>query len=78
MIVRPKVLVTLGLSATRYMLQANSSMGRLRGQWHDWRGIKVMPTFHPAYLLRTLSDKARAWEDLCLAREVHARAGAKA
>lgn len=65
-IVRPKVIVTLGLSATRYMLQANSSMGRLRGQWHDWRGLKVMPTFHPAYLLRsyTPANRAMVWNDL--------------
>jgi DNA polymerase len=65
-IVRPQVIVTLGLSATRYMLSTNSSMGRLRGQWHAWRGIKVMPTFHPAYLLRSYTDANRAmvWSDL--------------
>ena len=65
-IVRPGVIVTLGLSATRYMLQTNSSMGRMRGQWHEWRGIKVMPTFHPAYLLRsyTPANRAMVWNDL--------------
>jgi len=65
-IVRPQVIVTLGLSAARYMLNTNSSMGRLRGQWHAWRGIKVMPTFHPAYLLRSYTDTNRAmvWSDL--------------
>ena len=65
-IVRPQVIVTLGLSAARYMLNTNSSMGRLRGQWQEWRGIKVMPTFHPAYLLRSYTDANRAmvWSDL--------------
>ena len=65
-IVRPKVIVTLGLSATRYMLQLNLAMGRMRGQWCEWRGIKVMPTFHPAYLLRSYTDANRAmvWSDL--------------
>jgi len=65
-IVRPQVIVTLGLSAARYMLNTNLSMGRMRGQWYEWRGIKVMPTFHPAYLLRSYTDANRAmvWSDL--------------
>lgn len=65
-IVRPKVIVTLGLSATRYILQLNLAMGRMRGQWYEWRGIKVMPTFHPAYLLRsyTPANRAMVWNDL--------------
>ncbi|CAN5427063.1 hypothetical protein BH09PLA1_BH09PLA1_26790 [soil metagenome] len=65
-LVRPKVIVTLGLSATRYILQLNLAMGRMRGQWYDWRGIKVMPTFHPAYLLRSYTPQNRAmvWDDL--------------
>ena len=65
-IIRPDVIVTLGLPATRYMLQSNDSMGRLRGTWHDWRGIKLMPTYHPAYVLRNYTDETRAavWSDL--------------
>jgi DNA polymerase len=65
-IVRPKVIVTLGLPAAKYMLQSNSTMGRLRGQWHAWRGIKLMPTFHPAYVLRSYTNQVRAavWDDL--------------
>ena len=65
-IVRPKVIVTLGLPAAKYMLQTKLSMGRLRGQWHAWRGIKLMPTFHPAYLLRSYTPENRAavWSDL--------------
>jgi uracil-DNA glycosylase family 4 len=65
-IVRPRVIVTLGLSATRYLLQLNLAMGRMRGQWYEWRGIKLMPTFHPAYLLRSYTPQNRAmvWDDL--------------
>jgi len=65
-IIRPQVIVTLGLPATRHMLQVTSSMGRLRGNWHEWRGIKLMPTFHPSYILRVDSreTKALVWSDL--------------
>ena len=65
-IIRPKVIVTLGLPSAKYMLQSNLSMGRLRGQWHEWRGIKLMPTFHPAYVLRSYNEETRAavWSDL--------------
>ena len=65
-IIRPKVIVTLGLPSAKYMLQTNSSMGRLRGQWHEWRGIRLMPTFHPAYVLRSYTNEVRAavWDDL--------------
>jgi len=65
-IVRPKVIVTLGLPSAKYMLQSNSTMGRLRGQWHEWRGVKLMPTFHPAYVLRSYTNEVRAavWDDL--------------
>jgi uracil-DNA glycosylase family 4 len=67
-IVRPRVIVTLGLPAAKYMLQSNSTMGKLRGQWHSWRGIKLMPTFHPAYILRSYTPQTRAavWSDLQL------------
>jgi DNA polymerase len=65
-IIRPEVIVTLGLPATRYMLQNNESMGRMRGQFHSWRGIKLMPTYHPAYVLRQYTEQTRAavWSDL--------------
>lgn len=65
-IVRPKVIVTLGRPASQYMLQSKLTMGRLRGNWHAWRGIKLMPTFHPAYILRndTRETKAMVWSDL--------------
>lgn len=66
-IVRPRVIVTLGLPSAKYMLNNQKlTMGRLRGQWHEWRGIKLMPTFHPSYVLRTYTDEVRAavWSDL--------------
>ncbi len=65
-IVRPKVIVTLGLPATQYMLKTKMPMRKLRGQWHTWRGIKLMPTFHPAYILRFYTPEVRGtvWGDL--------------
>lgn len=65
-IVRPKVIVTLGLPATQYMLKTKIAMGKLRGQWHSWRGIKLMPTYHPAYILRYYTPEVRGavWGDL--------------
>ncbi len=65
-IIRPKVIITLGLPSAKYMLSSKLSMGKLRGQWYNWRGIKLMPTFHPAYLLRAYTEENRAavWSDL--------------
>jgi DNA polymerase len=65
-IIRPKAIVTLGLPAAKYMLQSTSTMGKLRGRWHEWRGIKLMPTYHPAYVLRnaTYETRAAVWDDL--------------
>lgn len=70
--IRPEVIVTLGLPATRHLLKSRLSMGKLRGQWHEWRGIRVMPTYHPAYLLRsyTESNRRTVWSDLQQVMEV--------
>ncbi len=75
-IIRPRVIVTLGLPSTQYMLQTKNSMSKLRGTWHAWRGIKLMPTYHPAYLLRNYTDATRAavWSDL---KQVMAELGLK-
>ena len=65
--VRPKVIVTLGLTAAKYMLGDNKlAMGKIRGTWHQWRGVRLMPTFHPAYVLRTPTEpvKRAVWDDL--------------
>jgi len=77
-LVRPRVIVVLGRFAAQSLLRTTTPIGKLRGTVHSYQGIPVVVTYHPAYLLRTLTDKARAWEDLCLAREVHDRAGAGA
>jgi DNA polymerase len=66
-IIRPRVIVTLGLPSLKYMTDdPKLTMGRSRGHWREWRGIKLMPTFHPAYVLRQYTDETRSavWSDL--------------
>jgi uracil-DNA glycosylase family 4 len=65
-VVKPKVIVCLGSVAAQALLGAGESMSRLRGKWFDWRGAKLLPTYHPAYLLRNPSAKAIVWADLQL------------
>jgi DNA polymerase len=62
----PRVIVALGRTPTQFLLQNNAPLGRLRGQFGVFRGVPVMPTYHPAYLLRAPSAKAQVWEDLKL------------
>lgn len=65
-LIKPKVIVTLGLPSTQYMLGTNQPMRALRGVWHDWQGIKIMPTYHPSYVLRSYTPEVRGavWGDL--------------
>ena len=63
---QPQVIVALGRTPTQFLLENSAPLGRLRGQFGDWQGVPVMPTYHPAYLLRTPSAKAQVWEDLKL------------
>ena len=63
-LVRPQVIVGLGKFAVQTLLQSKVPITRLRGIWHEYHGIKVMPTFHPAYLLRNPGDKKLVWEDI--------------
>lgn len=63
-LVAPKVLVALGKIAAQALLRTTTPISCLRGQWHSYRGIPLMPTLHPAYLLRNPADKRLAWEDL--------------
>ncbi len=65
-IVAPKAIVTLGKFATHVLLREKTPISKLRGRWHEYRGVPVMPTFHPAYLLRTPSDKRVVWADIQL------------
>ncbi len=67
-LISPKVIVALGKTAATRLLQTEASLGSLRGRVHRYRGTPLVVTYHPAYLLRTLLDKAKAWEDLLLAR----------
>jgi DNA polymerase len=63
-LVHPQIICTLGRPAANALLGTNLSMGELRGRWHYYRSIPVLPTYHPAYLLRSPSQKKQAWEDL--------------
>ena len=68
-LVRPKVILAMGRFAVQSLLRSSEPVGRLRGRVHRYHGVALIVTYHPAYLLRNLEDKARAWEDLCLAVE---------
>jgi DNA polymerase len=67
-LIRPKLIVALGRSAATTLLGGDATIASLRGRVHRYRDVPLIVTYHPAYLLRTLPDKAKAWEDLCLAR----------
>lgn len=73
-IVQPEVIVTLGKSAAQFLLSSDAAMGALRGSWHEYQGVPVMPTYHPAYLLRsyTPENRKKVWSDL---QQVMARLG---
>lgn len=70
-LVKPKVIVALGRFAAQSLLKTEASIASLRGRVHRYEGVPVIVTYHPAYLLRSLPDKAKAWADLCLARETY-------
>ncbi len=63
-LVAPRVIVALGTFAAQTLLGVKTPITRMRGVWHDYRGTRVMPTFHPAYLLRTPGDKRLTWSDI--------------
>jgi len=67
--VQPDVIVVMGNTALRNLLEVREGITRVRGKFQDFRGIKVMPTFHPAYLLRDPSKKRETWEDLKRVRD---------
>jgi DNA polymerase len=69
-VINPKVICTLGTISTHALLNTNIAVSKLRGQIHEWHGIKLIPTFHPAYLLRNPAQKRLVWEDLQLIRKV--------
>ena len=73
-LVKPRVIVALGKTAATRLLGVEASLASLRGRVHDYHGIPVVVTYHPAYLLRSLAEKAKAWEDLVFARRTLAAA----
>ena len=67
-LLQPKLIVALGKFAALTLLDTDATVSSLRGRVHDYRGVPLIVTYHPAYLLRNLTDKVRAWEDLLFAR----------
>ena len=67
-LIRPKLVVALGRPAAQTLLQSEVKISAARGRLFDYQGIPLVVTYHPAYLLRNLPDKAKAWEDLCFMR----------
>ncbi|MFN4148841.1 MAG: uracil-DNA glycosylase family protein [Rhodocyclaceae bacterium] len=71
-LIGPKLIVALGKPAAQTLLMQEVTIARARGRLHDFNGIPLIVTYHPAYLLRNLPDKAKAWEDLCFMRKTMA------
>ena len=67
-LIKPKLILAMGRFAAQTLLGTEASIASLRGRLHRYQGVPLIVTYHPAYLLRSLSDKAKAWEDLCFAR----------
>jgi DNA polymerase len=74
-LIQPKLIVALGRTAAIRLTGAETSLASLRGRVHAYRGIPLVITYHPAYLLRNLPDKSKAWEDLLFARRTLVAAG---
>lgn len=74
-LLQPKIILAMGRFAVQSLLGSTEPIGKLRGQIHHYAGVPVVVTYHPAYLLRNLPDKAKAWADLCLALDQVESAG---
>ena len=77
-LLRPRLILAMGRFACQTLLDTDASIASLRGRVHRYQGVPLIVTYHPAYLLRNLPDKAKAWEDLCFARRTMAELGPKA
>jgi DNA polymerase len=75
-LVRPRILLAVGRIAAQNLLGSDEPVGRMRGRAHDLDGIPLVVTYHPAYLLRSPSQKHKVWQDLCLAAQLATGAGA--
>ncbi|MGE4240291.1 uracil-DNA glycosylase [Ramlibacter sp.] len=69
-LLRPRIILVMGRFAVQSLLGSTEPIGRLRGRAYEYSGVPVVVTYHPAYLLRNLPDKAKAWADLCLAQSL--------
>lgn len=72
-LVKPRLILAMGRFAVQALLRSDEPIGKLRGRVHRYQGVPLIVTYHPAYLLRNLPEKAKAWDDLCLAAEVFER-----
>ena len=75
-LVQPKIILAVGRVAAQQLLQSDVPVGRLRGKVHHLGDMPLVVTYHPAYLLRSPSQKRKSWDDLCLAKQVMAGAAA--
>ena len=73
-LVQPRIILAMGRFAVQRLLRSEEPIGRLRGRVHRYQGVPLIVTYHPAYLLRNPEEKAKAWDDLCLARATAAAA----
>jgi uracil-DNA glycosylase family 4 len=71
-LIKPRLIVAMGRFAAQTLLDTDASVGSLRGRVHEYAGLPLIVTYHPAYLLRSLHDKSKAWEDLVFARKTMA------
>jgi len=69
-LIKPKVIIALGRHAAHSLLKTDKTLANLRGRSHDYHGIPLVVTYHPAYLLRSPGDKSKSWQDLCLVYEM--------
>lgn len=69
-LLQPRIILVMGRFAVPSLLGTTDPIGKLRGRAFEYQGVPVVATYHPAYLLRNLADKGKAWADLCLAREL--------
>jgi uracil-DNA glycosylase family 4 len=72
-LIQPRLIIAMGRFACQTLLDTDASIASLRGRLHRYQGVPLVVTYHPAYLLRNLPDKAKAWEDLCFARSTMAK-----
>ena len=74
-LLKPRIILAMGRFAVQALLRTDEPIGKLRGRVHRYEGVPLVVTYHPSYLLRSPHEKARAWDDLCLAAETAERLG---